>query len=130
MQTNSIDERIEEVLEKIQKDTSGLLGFVLFTMDGFPIKSTLTHSRNSEISEQELFSAIGAGLISLAEKTLKQIGMMPLDKLTIESSNGNIVVERVTDSVGIMALALPTTPLGMIRIAVQNAKEALKSLLQ
>ncbi len=129
MQVNSIDEQIERILEKVQNDTSGLLGFVLFTMDGFPVKSTLPHSSSGEISEHELFSAIGAGLISLAEKTLKQINMMPLDKLTIESSNGNIIVERLTDSVGIMALALPTTPLGMIRIAVQNAKKALKELL-
>lgn len=129
MQVNSIDDRIGDILEGIQKGTSGLLGFILFTMDGFPIKSTLTQNRNSVISEQELFSAIGAGLISLAERTLGQIKMLPLDRLTIESSSGNIVIEKITDDVGIMALALPSTPLGMVRIAVKNARESLKPIL-
>ncbi len=130
MQTNSIDERIEDILEGIQRETTGLLGFVLFTKDGFPVKSTLTHSRESSLQEQELFSAIGAGLISLAERTLGQIQMLPMDRLTIESEKGNIVVEKITSDVGIMALALPSTPLGMVRIAVKNARDRLKSLLE
>ena len=129
MNVKDLDNRIGDILEGIQKEVTGLLGFVLFTMDGFPIKSTMVHKTDTAISEQELFSAIGAGLISLAEKALKQIELMPMDKLTIESTNGNIIVERVNQDVGIMALALPSTPLGMVRIAVKRAKDALISLL-
>ncbi len=129
MNVKNLDNRIGDVLEGIHKEITGLLGFVLFTMDGFPIKSTLVHKTDNAISEQELFSAVGAGLISLAEKALKQIKLMPMNKLTIESTSGNIVVERVNQDVGIMALALPGTPLGMVRIAVKRAKDSLVNLL-
>ena len=129
MDVENLDTQIGDILEKVQKETSGLLGFILFTVDGFPIKSTLAHKPENAISEQELFSAIGAGLISLAERALKQINLMPMDKLTIESPNGNIIVERINRDVGIMALAQPSTPLGMVRIAVKKAKELLESIL-
>jgi len=128
MESTTTD-RLKHVLESIQKDLNGILGFVIFTNDGFPIISTLPVNPRSHISEQELFSAIGAGLIALSERTLRQIKMSGLNKITIESSDGNVAVEKIDDETGIMAISTTDTPLGMLRLAVEKARKSAKEIL-
>ncbi len=128
MESTTTD-RLKYVLESIQKDLGGILGFVIFTNDGFPIISTLPVNPGSHISEQELFSAIGAGLLALSERTLRQIKMSGLDKITIESSDGNVAVEKIDDETGIMAISTTETPLGVLRLAVEKARKSAKEIL-
>ncbi len=125
MNSTATGEKLRHVLRSIMDET-GVEGMIVFTMDGFPVASEI---RATGEMLEELFSAIGAGLASLAENTLKNIGMLPLSRLTIESPRGNILLEKANQEIGIMALAGPSIPLGIMRIAIQKASTEIDRIL-
>ncbi len=125
MNSTATEEKLRHVLRSIMDET-GVEGMIVFTMDGFPVASEI---RATGEMLEELFSAIGAGLASLAENTLKNIGMLPLSRLTIESPRGNILLEKANQEIGIMALAGPSIPLGIMRVAIQKASTEIDRIL-
>ncbi len=125
MNSTATGEKLRHVLRSIMDET-GVEGMIVFTMDGFPVASEI---RATGEMLEELFSAIGAGLASLAENTLKNIGMLPLSRLTIESPRGNILLEKANQEIGIMALAGPSIPLGIMRVAIQKASTEIDRIL-
>ncbi len=134
MSSNSIEVQIKEILVGIQKQAPGIMGFVVFTRDGFPITGTMHMNKSiasdyDNVTDSEFFAAIGAGILSLSERTLEQMNMLPLDKMTVESPRGNIVVEKVDDYIGVMAVSRPDAPVGLVRMALEKAKNKLKELL-
>lgn len=134
MSSNNIEVQIREILVAIQKQAPGIMGFVVFTKDGFPITGTIYSDsvmvrEYDNVSDNEFFAAIGAGILSLSERTLEQMNMLPLDKMTVESPRGNIVVEKVDDYIGVMAVSRPDAPVGLVRMALEKAKKKLKGLL-
>ncbi len=124
MEITTAGERLRRILKRIMEET-GVESIMVFTMDGFPIVSASA----GDTPPEELFSAIGAGLISLSANTLKNIGMLPLSRLTIESPRGNIVMEKAGQDIGVMAIAGPSTPIGMLRIAIQRARKDIGEVL-
>lgn len=126
MNSTATGEKLRHVLRSIMDET-GVEGMIVFTMDGFPVASEI---RATGEMLEELFSAIGAGLASLAENTLKNIGMLPLSRLTIESPRGNILLEKANQEIGIMALAGPSIPLGIMRVAIQKASTEIDRILR
>lgn len=134
MSNRSIEVRIKEALESVQRQTQGISGFVVFTRDGFPITGTMHSERlvgdYEHMTDSEFFAAIGAGIVSLSERTLEQMDMLPMDKMIIESPKGNIVVEKVDDYIGVMAISRPDAPLGLVRMALERVKRKVKELLE
>ncbi len=125
--TSATGERLRHALDRISSET-GVAGFIVFTMDGLPLVSHIDKRYGYE-TLREMFSTIGAGLISLAGSTLKHVNMLPMERITIESSQGIVLLERISDDIGIMTLASSSIPMGIIRIASERAKgEVLKFL--
>ncbi len=130
-----IESGLRQILHDLQERTQGVAGFVVFTKDGFPIVSTVEFGDMfrgdlHDVGEGEFFAAIGAGILSLAQRTLEQMGMMPLDRLLVESPRGNVIVEQVDGDVGIMAIAYPNVPVGLVRIAVETARRKIKEFIR
>ena len=130
-----IESGLKRVLHNLQEKTQGIAGFVVFTRDGFPVVSTVEFGdmfRGDfyDVGEGEFFAAIGAGILSLARRTLEQMGMLPLDKLLVESPKGNVIVEQVNEDVGIMAISYPDVPVGLVRMAVDSARRKIKEYIR
>ncbi len=126
---------MREILRELQARTEGIAGFVVFTRDGFPVVSTVEFGDMfrgdfEEVNEGEFFAAIGAGILSLARRTLEQMGMLPLDRLLVESPSGNVIVEQVNDDLGIMAISYPSVPVGLVRMAVESARRKVRELIR
>jgi len=135
MRAGGIESGLKELLYDLQTKTQGLAGFVLFTKDGFPIVSTVEfgdmyRGEFQEVTDGEFFAAIGAGILSLAQRTLEQMSMMPLTRLLVESPRGNVIVEQVDDELGIMAISYPGIPVGLVRMAVESARRKVKQFME
>jgi len=135
MRHGGIESGLKELLIDLQSKTQGVAGFVVFTRDGFPIVSTVEFGDMfrgdfGEVTDGEFFSAIGAGILSLAERTLEQMSMLPLDRLLVESPKGNVIVESVNEDLGIMAISYPNVPVGLVRMAVETARRKVLSYMQ
>ncbi len=127
-----MDELVDK-LESIRRTVPGLLGFVIFTREGFPLLNTIEEFQgegpDEEMSRDEYFSAVGAGIISLARTTLEHMGITPTDRLIVESRDGYILIERVDEDVSIMVVASSTPSIGMVKMALRRAIRAYRSVM-
>ncbi len=127
-----MDELVEK-LESIRRTVPGLLGFVIFTREGFPLLNTIQDFEGRRIDEEvpwdEYFSAVGAGIVSLASTTLQHMGISSTDRLIIESKYGYILVERVDDDVNMMVVSTGTPSIGMLKVALRRAINAYKATM-
>ncbi len=127
-----MDELVDK-LESIRRTVPGLLGFVIFTREGFPLLNTIEEFQgegpDEEMTRDEYFSAVGAGIISLARTTLEHMGITPTDRLIVESRDGYILIERVDEDVSIMVVASSTPSIGMVKMALRRAIRAYRSVM-
>ncbi len=135
MRSGGMETGLRDLLKDLQSKTQGLAGFVIFTKDGFPIVSTVEFGNMfrgefEEVTDGEFFAAIGAGILSLAQRTLEQMGMLPLDRLLVESPKGNVIVEQVNEDMGIMAISYPGVPVGLVRMAVESARKKVRQFIR
>ncbi len=131
----NMESGLRRVLHDLQEHVHGIAGFVVFTRDGFPVVSTVELGdmfRNGfyGVEEGEFFAAIGAGIFSLARRTLEQMNMLPFDRILVESPRGNVIVEAVDDEVGIMAISYPDVPVGLVRMAVESARKKVREFIR
>ncbi len=126
-------DELAEKLESIKKSTPGILGFVIFTREGFPLLNTIKEFQrgevNGEISWDEYFSAVGAGILNLAKTTLQYMGISRADRLVVESRYGYILVERVNEDVNIMVVSTGKPSMGMVKVALRKAIKAYESVM-
>ncbi len=121
-------EEVQEKLKAIQRAIPGILGFVLFTFEGFPIISTVDGIGPSEGEDPaEYLSAVGAGIVSLSGTTLGHMGISPMKRLIMESGKGYVMVERVDENVGMMVVATLSTSIGMAKMTLSRAIEVYRS---
>jgi len=124
---------LRQRLLDIQRRIPGLKGFVIFTNEGFLLISTVSPDVPGSVEEDvpldEYFSAVGAGILNMAKKALEQMGISPMSRLIVESGKGHVIVRRIDDEVSIMAVSNSTTSVGMVGMALEQAIDVYRELI-
>jgi len=117
----------------IQRGIPGLKGFVIFTSEGFLLISTVSNVEPGFMDDDtpldEYFSAVGAGILNMAKSTLEHMGISPMNRLIVESKHGYIIVQRIDDEVSIMAISNVIPSIGMVGMALDQAINVYRELM-
>ncbi len=129
-------DRLEELrkrLDDIRDMVPGVVGFVIFTHEGFPLLNTIDRTldgiMDQEISLEEYFSAIGAGILNLASTTLDHMGITPMERLVVESRDGYVLIEKIDVDVSIMVMSDSRPSIGMVKMALRKAIDVYRGLM-
>ena len=129
-------DRIEELrrkLDDIRDMVPGVVGFVIFTHEGFPLLNTINRTLNEvmdqDITLEEYFSAVGAGILNLASTTLDHMGITPMERLVMESEDGYVLIEKIDSDVSIMVMSDSRPSIGMVKMALRKAIDVYRGLM-
>ena len=116
-------EEIEHVLKRLE-NVPGLEGSALISSDGFMLASSLP----SDISEDRV-AAMGAAMVSVAERVNKELGRGRFELAIISGGDGYTLATEVSVDAILIVLASKTAKLGLVFYEVRRAAEDLARVL-
>jgi len=105
----------------------GVEGVILASREGFPMFSRQTSQLDDD--SELLVAAMLSGLMSTVEGATGRMGRSASELVTIESSDGYIVICDTFDGVVLAVTTNKTSKLGLIHYIIHHAKKRLVALL-
>jgi len=118
-------EELKKALKEIIHKHREIEGLSIVSSEGLPVVSLLPQ----EIDEI-VISAITATLISVGEKANLQLNKGFLQRVILEGDNGYIVITSIDENTLLTAFTSKRVKLGLIFLALQEAIEKLKPIMQ
>jgi len=115
--------KYQEVLEMLVRE-AGAEGCVLVSVDGLPIASVLPPS-----VDEDRVSAMGAAILSLAERVTTELNKGLLEQVYIKGSKGYVIFTGVKDLAVLGVLAPSNAKLGLLLMEIQRAIKKLEQEL-
>jgi len=116
-------EEIEQVLKRLE-NVPGLEGSALISSDGFMLASSLP----PDVSEDRV-AAMGAAMVSVAERVNKELGRGRFELAIISGGDGYTLATEVSVDAILIVLASKTAKLGLVFYEVRRAAEDLARAL-
>ena len=116
-------EEIEQILKRLE-NAPGLEGSALVSSDGFMLASSLP----PDISEDRV-AAMGAAMVSVAERVNKELGRGRFELAIISGGDGYTLATEVGVDAILIVLASKTAKLGLVFYEVRRAAEDLARAL-
>ncbi len=116
-------EEIEQILKRLE-NVPGLEGSALVSSDGFMLASSLP----PDISEDRV-AAMGAAMVSVAERVNKELGRGRFELAIISGGDGYTLATEVSVDAILIVLASKTAKLGLVFYEVRRAAEDLARAL-
>ena len=116
-------EEIEQILKRLE-NVPGLEGSALVSSDGFMLASSLP----PDISEDRV-AAMGAAMVSVAERVNKELGRGRFELAIISGGDGYTLATEVSVDAILIVLASKTAKLGLVFYEVRRAAEDLARVL-
>jgi len=116
-------EEIENILRRLES-VPGIEGSALISSDGFMLASSLP----PEISEDRV-AAMGAAMVSIAERVNKELGRGKFEMSIISASDGYTLATEIGLEAFLIVLASKTAKLGLVFFEVRRAAEDLARIL-
>jgi len=116
-------EEIEQILKRLE-NVPGLEGSALVSSDGFMLASSLP----PDISEDRV-AAMGAAMVSVAERVNKELGRGRFELAIISGGDGYTLATEVGVDAILIVLASKTAKLGLVFYEVRRAAEDLARAL-
>ena len=116
-------EEIEQILKRLE-NVPGLEGSALVSSDGFMLASSLP----PDISEDRV-AAMGAAMVSVAERVNKELGRGRFELAIISGGDGYTLATEVSIDAILIVLASKTAKLGLVFYEVRRAAEDLARVL-
>ena len=114
---------VEQILKRLET-VPGLEGAALISSDGFMLASSLP----PDISEDRV-AAMGAAMVSVAERVNKELGRGRFEMTIISGGNGYTLATEVGVDAILIVLASKTAKLGLVFYEVKRAAEDLARIL-
>jgi len=121
MSQEALKQTLKEILHKHRE----IEGLSIVSSEGLPIVSLLPQ----EIDEI-VISAITATLISVGEKANLQLNKGFLQRVILEGDNGYIIITSIDENTLLTAFTSKRVKLGLIFLALQEAVQKLKPIMQ
>ncbi|MHA1166630.1 MAG: roadblock/LC7 domain-containing protein [Candidatus Hodarchaeales archaeon] len=111
--------KLDRILEEIQKKTPGILGFSILLNTGIPIQAT---SSISTISDPALFSAMGAAVFNISQKTMIDLfNDSNLGIIMMQGEKGVLILRGIVRySLVLLVMAKKDSELGFIYYTVDK----------
>jgi len=116
-------EEIEQILKRLET-VPGLEGSALISSDGFMLASSLP----PDVSEDRV-AAMGAAMVSVAERVNKELGRGRFELAIISGGDGYTLATEVGIDAILIVLASKTAKLGLVFYEVRRAAEDLARVL-
>jgi len=120
--STSKEKRIRLILKEF-KEIAGLLGSAVVDNDGLTISADLPWNKRPD-----KIGSLISRLLQIGERSAKAAKIGPLKEIIIEGDNGRIVV-RNEGNVLLIAFSDKESPLGMVKIEIEEFAERIKNLL-
>lgn len=117
-------EQLRDLLRNMVNSSTDIIGAVVVDRDGLMLASML----NSSVDGNRV-AAVSAGLISLASRSVQQLGQGTVNQTIIQATNGNIIALRVGDKASFVALTPVEVNLGMALLECRDAVKSIAELL-
>ena len=121
--TNRV-EKIQVTLRNLVTNTPDLEGAAIVSTDGLIVASVLAAG-----TDEDRVSAMAAALLSLGERTAKELARGELEQVYVKGENGYVVLMNAGQDNVLEAIAGPGAKLGMVLLDMKRAAADLGGLL-
>ncbi|TKJ23112.1 MAG: hypothetical protein CEE43_05180 [Promethearchaeota archaeon Loki_b32] len=114
----------EDFLKRMGAVNSDIQGSAIVSVQGFPICSVLARDVNDGI-----VSAMSAAILSVSERTLKELARGDLKRILVDGADGKIILSKVGSKAILCTLAKSDASLGMVFLNIQSVSKKLAEIL-
>jgi predicted regulator of Ras-like GTPase activity (Roadblock/LC7/MglB family) len=108
-------------MEAINPD---IQGSAIFSVEGLPIASALARDVNDG-----LVSAMGAAILSMSERGVKELARGELKRILIEGIDGSIILSKAGENAILCTLVRSGASLGMVFLNIDNVSKKIEKIL-
>ncbi len=124
MEEKTLDESLEDIMEKAISSTNGLEATAIVSMDGMIIGSVLP-----EDVEEERIAAMTAAILGLGERTAEEMKRGVLEEIYIKGKDGYVLIISAGESVVLTGIVGTEAKLGLLFISMKNTAKKIAQLL-
>jgi len=114
----------KDFLKRMGEVNSDIQGSAIVSVQGLPICSVLARDVNDGI-----VSAMSAAILSVSERTLKELARGDLRRILIEADDGIIILSKAGSKAILCTLAKSNASLGMVFLNIQSVSNRIAELL-
>lgn len=117
-------EQMQQVLRTLVNNTPDLEGAAVVSVDGLVLTSVLPAG-----TDEDRVSAMAAALLSLGERSSKELQRGQLEQVYVKGSQGYVVLMQAGNEAVLQAIAGPGAKLGMVFLDMKRAAQELARLI-
>ena len=124
-------ELLEQELQELLRQSEGILGAVIVSVEGFVIASYPSEFTPNVRGTTQVpqVAAMAATMVALGEQTLGRLAQGKIERLMLEGEYGGILVYPVNVSAALATLVDKETKMGITFVAVAKAAKTLSTIL-
>lgn len=117
-------EQMQQVLKTLVNNTPDLEGAAVVSVDGLVLTSVLPAG-----TDEDRVSAMAAALLSLGERSSRELQRGTLEQVYVKGSSGYVVLMQAGNEAVLQAIAGPSAKLGMVFLDMKRAAQELARLV-
>lgn len=117
-------EQMQQVLKTLVNNTPDVEGAAVVSVDGLVLTSVLPAG-----TDEDRVSAMAAALLSLGERSSKELARGTLEQVYVKGSQGYVVLMQAGEEAVLQAIAGPGAKLGMVFLDMKRAAQELARLI-
>jgi predicted regulator of Ras-like GTPase activity (Roadblock/LC7/MglB family) len=115
---------LQQVLEDLNGSTAEIEACALISLDGLMIASALPQGM-----DEDRIGAMSAALLSLGERTAKELSRGSLERVLIQGERGYVIMSAAGPEAVLTVLAKSNAKLGLIFLDIKRAAQALSKMI-
>lgn len=117
-------DKIKDVLAEFTSTSTSIQAAAVMTRDGIPVASNI-----SDYVDPARLSAISASLLSLADRTSKDLKQGELEQVLVDSTEGFVLMVKVGEQAVLSVVSRSNSRLGMLLHEAKSSAAKLARLL-
>ncbi|MGC1121812.1 MAG: roadblock/LC7 domain-containing protein [Candidatus Methanofastidiosia archaeon] len=114
-------EKLTQILEDLEGTTPDIEASAVVSMDGLMMASALPRD-----VEEDRVATMSAAMLSLGERTAKELARGELDQVYVKGSSGYVLLMAVGEEAVLTALVREEAKLGLVFLDMKRAAEELQ----
>ena len=117
-------QQIRQALEDLNTSSADIEASALISIDGLLIDAVLPHGM-----DEDRLGAMSAALLSLGERTARELGRGRLERVLVQGENGYVIMTAAGEEAVLTVLAKSNAKLGLIFLDIKRAARALSQII-
>lgn len=115
---------IRQALEGLNASSADIEASALISIDGLLIDSVMPHGM-----DEDRIGAMSAALLSLGERTARELGRGRLERVLVQGENGYVIMTAAGEEAVLTVLTKAEVKLGLAFLDIKRAAQALSRLV-